>query len=734
MEEASQAVAAGITPSFADLTISRLSQERRFYKFLEDFTYLKQTDRSDSTPDARGQMVGEDLVLRDPENRADLWSSCRMGSPFDFVDVAQINADASCPPVGIAQSGVFVRSGVSDAQARRGEWLVLGGDVERLAGYRFDLQNRTGRRQRALLLVEGTGPAAAALEAAAYLPGTAAPFCHAERLDRRFECTHETGDPALAANGTTVVLIANNQTAADPARIRMALTWRMLPVALQKISGDEPLQEGPPGSALPLPLVVEARDASGVPMGGASVAFRVTSGGGTVAPAAAATDPATGRAQTTLTLGPEPGESTVQAEARDVLGRNVGVVSFRALATGQACGPTAACDPACPDGYTCCRQADCAHLEECPGECVLLASDPRNCGCCGQRCEALNLAGGPQAACCGGRCAMQPRLDQTTDPVSVRYAACCGRARLDELCVTQKAAIFGYSHDGYFLAEAYCPAGQELVKVDLATDARNCGSCGNDCGPISCCLGWCADLQTDIGNCGRCFNRCPGPAPLCCHGQCMQLSSEPAHCLGCDVPCSDGFRCVAQYGCLPADQPPPEPRACQPDEITCGALCYPRLGAFHCGSCEQTCLSSFQACYEDTCVEPMNFDSAHCLAGGGDWVNYSGACPAGTECCFGSCYTAAELEALGSCGGCLRYCKMGEACCGGRCVNTKFDDRHCNACSTSCPAGRTCCAGACVDTQTDEGSCGGCLKRCLPGQQCCAGRCHDAASAPPGCE
>ena len=87
-------------------------------------------------------------------------------------------------------------------------------------------------------------------------------------------------------------------------------TGRAVASTLDKLSGDE--QQGPAGTSLTEPFVVEVRDQTGAPHAGAAVIFSVTAGGGTLSARTVATD-AEGRAATTLTLGREPGTNTVRA-------------------------------------------------------------------------------------------------------------------------------------------------------------------------------------------------------------------------------------------------------------------------------------------------------------------------------------------------------------------------------------------------------------------------------------
>ena len=89
------------------------------------------------------------------------------------------------------------------------------------------------------------------------------------------------------------------------------------PKNLEIISGDE--QQGPPGAALEKPFVVEARDHSNLPLPEVQVTFSVSSGGGTLSATSVTTD-ANGRAESTLTLGPEPGTNTVTVAIAEVQG------------------------------------------------------------------------------------------------------------------------------------------------------------------------------------------------------------------------------------------------------------------------------------------------------------------------------------------------------------------------------------------------------------------------------
>ena len=85
--------------------------------------------------------------------------------------------------------------------------------------------------------------------------------------------------------------------------------------ALLKISGDN--QKGASFASLSQPFVVEAQDANGSALVGISVRFAVTTGGGALSTTITRTDE-NGRAQSTLTLGPNLGTNTVEVSATGI--------------------------------------------------------------------------------------------------------------------------------------------------------------------------------------------------------------------------------------------------------------------------------------------------------------------------------------------------------------------------------------------------------------------------------
>ena len=96
------------------------------------------------------------------------------------------------------------------------------------------------------------------------------------------------------------------------------------PTRLVKISGDN--QKEAAFAPLPHPFVVEVRDERGTPFAGVSVVFTVAEGGGTLSITHTMTD-AHGRAESTLTLGPNLGTNTVSVSATEI----ERVITFNAI-------------------------------------------------------------------------------------------------------------------------------------------------------------------------------------------------------------------------------------------------------------------------------------------------------------------------------------------------------------------------------------------------------------------
>ena len=94
-----------------------------------------------------------------------------------------------------------------------------------------------------------------------------------------------------------------------------ATTTPSVLTVLSIISGDN--QTGVVGETLANPFVVEVRDRNDTPVAGVTVTFTVLTGGGTLSATTGTTD-ANGQAESTLTLGSDPGANTVEVSVEGV--------------------------------------------------------------------------------------------------------------------------------------------------------------------------------------------------------------------------------------------------------------------------------------------------------------------------------------------------------------------------------------------------------------------------------
>ena len=104
-------------------------------------------------------------------------------------------------------------------------------------------------------------------------------------------------------------------TVAELESVTFTAIGEAIPQTLTKISGDQ--QKGLTGTQLVNPFVVEVRDQNGAAFAGAVVTFAVTEDDGTLSTTRATTD-ANGRAESTLTLGPNPGTNTVSVSVTGI--------------------------------------------------------------------------------------------------------------------------------------------------------------------------------------------------------------------------------------------------------------------------------------------------------------------------------------------------------------------------------------------------------------------------------
>jgi uncharacterized protein YjdB len=412
-----------------------------------------------------------------------------------------------------------------------------------------------------------------------------------------------------------------------------------------------------------------------------------------------------------------------------------GIVCASGVCNAGVCAPFAPvpCGPfLCGDGFTCSANtcvpslappvcpsgsATCAGAPTCG---TLLATDPNNCGACGNACSS--------GICTGGIC--QP----------AQSPAC-------------------------LLPETTCGS----VCTSLQTDPTNCGTCGFLCaigatctggtctgGPVACPPGF-TPSPSDPSNCGGCGIVCASGS--CNAGICAPVPLQPCG----PVLCGEGSMCSAGV-CVPSPVPP----ACPAGEATCppNTGCTPTLGTDpnNCGGCGLIC-SSGSVCNAGTCAPAGGTGGSTCSAGQtmcGSTCTDTQTDPNNCEICGGVCpsgiCTAGVCAPVGPCGS--AGCPVGATCSAGVCVpttcpgalttcppeaacttNVQTDSQNCGACGVVCQAGGECvggvcvvpppvtcpgaelvCGGACTDTQTDPNNCGGCGSTC-PSGICTGGVC-----------
>ncbi len=150
-----------------------------------------------------------------------------------------------------------------------------------------------------------------------------------EVATRQTIATFVEGHDGVSINSVTFspdrTILASGSGSAESIHLWDVSKWtsrRPQPQTLQIISGNN--QQSPTGSALAKAFVVEVRDQNGNPLQGVKVRFSVTEGNGKLSgkfTVQNTTTDATGRAQLTLTLGPDAGTNVVEVSVDGIVAK-----------------------------------------------------------------------------------------------------------------------------------------------------------------------------------------------------------------------------------------------------------------------------------------------------------------------------------------------------------------------------------------------------------------------------
>ncbi|OJY23846.1 MAG: hypothetical protein BGO98_18070 [Myxococcales bacterium 68-20] len=306
-----------------------------------------------------------------------------------------------------------------------------------------------------------------------------------------------------------------------------------------------------------------------------------------------------------------------------------------------------------------------------------LSRDPDNCGACGNKCLEYRPTH-MTSRCVDGAC----ELECMSPPFSLEgdfdWRNCNGL--VDDGC-----------------------------EVDLLSDPKNCGACGNACAPgVFCsggqcgcpsglvdCGGSCVDPMNDDNNCGGCNNRCAPPADAC-------RPMPPRAYYGCRAGACGALKCQVPSADCNNDLDQCGGDGCELDRLGtrdncggCGIKCAPGLDCIDEGNgpeCGVPCVKAGKVLCGVECTDLLN-NPNHC---GG---------------CGAACRAAGPNQArLCTKGICTYECMPGFADCNddptdGCETNLSIHPAHCGACGNACDlaAGQPCVEGQCLMVACDGG-------------------------------
>ena len=196
----------------------------------------------------------------------------------------------------------------------------------------------------------------------------------------------------------------------------------------------------------------------------------------------------------------------------------------------------------CSASLSCGRGLTC-----CDGVCVDVTRDLRHCGACGTSCGGQNavascLEGTCRSVCndgfgdCNGRavdgCEVNLRADVSHCGTC---GASCGLANATAGCEAGRCVVARCA-PGFQSCDGLSANGCE---VDVGTDPRHCGGCGQGCA-VPEATSRCAASRCAVGACVAGQADCDGEAQNGCEAS---LETSAAHCGACNQPCAAGEVC-----------------------------------------------------------------------------------------------------------------------------------------------------------------------------------------------